>query len=444
MLELSDIVAAALAAARRAGAEAADAILVAGQSLDVSIREGKTEKLERSEGHDLGLRVFVGKSQAIVSTSKFDTETIAKAAERAVAMARLAPADPFAGLADPSCLAKDVPDLDLADSAEADEQQLFALAAAAEAAALEVAGVSKSAGAGASTSRRRIALGTSTGFLRAYQRTGSGFSVAVIAGSDVGMERDYAYSSAVHLADLKPAGEIGREAGERTVRRLKPRKLASQALPIIYEPRVAASLLGHLAGAISGAAVARGTSFLKDMMSKPLFRPGIQIVDDPLMPRGAASRPFDAEGVAVERKTLVADGILESWILDARSARQLKLQPTGHAARSTGSAPSPSSSNLYLVPGSRSPAEMISGIKRGLYVTELLGMGVNGVTGDYSRGASGLWIENGSLSYPVSEITIAGNLKAMFGTLACANDLEFKGSTNAPTCCIEGMTVAGT
>ncbi len=238
MPEISDIVAASLAAAKRAGAEAADAILIAGQSLEISVREGKTEKLERSEGQDLGLRVFVGKSQAIVSTSKLDPETIAKAAERAVAMARLAPADPFAGLADPSCLAKDVPDLDLADSVEADEQQLLALACAAEAAALAVRGVSKSAGAGASTSRRHVALGTSSGFLRAYRRTGSGFSVSVIAGSDGGMERDYAYSSAVHLADLKSASEIGREAGERAVRRRKPRKIVSQALPIIYEPRV--------------------------------------------------------------------------------------------------------------------------------------------------------------------------------------------------------------
>ena len=444
MDNLDDVVAASLAAAKRAGAEAADAILIDARSLDVSVREGKTEKLERSEGQDLGLRVFVGKSQAIVSASKLDAETIRTAAERAVAMARLAPADPFAGLADPAWLAGHPADLDLADDREADEQELSGLACAAETAALGVPGVSKSSGAGASTSRRRVVLGTSTGFLHSYERTGSGFSVSVIAGDGEGMERDYAYSSAVHFADLKPASEIGREAGERAVRRLKPRKMRSQAVPIVYEPRVAASLLGHLAGAISGAAIARGTSFLKDMLGKPLFRPGTTIVDDPLRRRGPGSKPFDAEGVAVARTNPVADGVLESWMLDARSARQLNLKPTGHASRSTGGAPSPSPSNLYLTPGPAGPGALISDIREGLYVTELLGMGVNGVTGDYSRGASGMWIENGKLSYPVSEITIAGNLKAMFGELVRADDLEFKGSINAPTCRIDGMTVAGT
>jgi PmbA protein len=443
MDELSDIVAQSLAAAKHAGAEAADVLLISGQSVEVAVREGKTEKLERSEAQDLGLRVFVGKAQAVVSASKFDRTTIRKTAERAVAMARLAPADPFAGLADQAFLAGDPADLDLIDGTQPDEQRLFALASEAEIAALAVPGVSKSSGAGASSSRRQVVLGTSTGFLRSYQRTGSGFSVSVIAGNGSGMERDYAYSSAVHCADLKSAAEIGREAGERAVRRLKPRKVTSQSIPIVYEPRVAASLLGHLAGAIAGTAVARGTSFLKDMLKKPVFGHAITIVDDPLMSRGPASRPFDAEGVAVMRRELVHDGILETWLLDARSARQLKLQPTGHAVRSTGAAPSPSPSNLYLERGTLPPAELMKDIRHGLYVTELLGMGVNGVTGDYSRGASGLWIENGSPSYPVSEITIAGNLKTMFSTLTCADDLEFKGSVNAPTCRIEGMTVAG-
>jgi PmbA protein len=442
--ELSDIVAESLAAAQRAGADAADALLVSGRSLEVTVRDGKTEKLERSEGQDLGLRVFVGKSQAIVSTGKFDVETIVNTAERAVAMARLAPADPFGGLADPSLLAGDVSDLDLADGGNVDEQQLFTLACAAETAALAVPGVTKSAGAGASTSRRYVVLGTSTGFLRFYQRTGTGYSVSVVAGNDGGMERDYAYSSAVHYADLKPADEIGREAGERAVKRLKPRKVSSQSVPIVYEPRVAASLLGHLAGAISGPAIARGTSFLKEMLGKPVFGPGTVIVDDPLMRRRPGSRPFDAEGIAGARTNLVADGILQTWMLDSRSARQLSLRPTGHAARSTGGAPSPSHSNLFLSPGSAKPDDLIADIKQGLYVTELLGMGVNGVTGDYSRGASGLWIEDGRVSYPVSEITIASNLKDMFGELVCADDLEFKGSVNAPTCRIEGMTVAGT
>jgi PmbA protein len=443
MDELTDIVAQSLAAARHAGAEAADVLLLSGQSLEVAVREGKTEKLERSEAQDLGLRVFIGAAQAIVSASKLDPATIRTTAERAVAMARLAPADPFAGLADAACLASDPIDLDLVDDGPIDEQRLFALAGEAEAAALAVPGVSKSSGAGASTSRRQVVLGTSTGFLRAYQRTGSGFSVSAIAGNGSGMERDYAYSTAVHSGDLKSPAEIGKEAGERAVRRLNPRKVPSQTIPIVYEPRVAASLLGHLAGAISGTAVARGTSFLKDMLNKAVFGHGITIVDDPLMRRGAASRPFDAEGVAVANKELVKDGNLQSWLLDVRSARQLKLQPTGHAARSTGGTPSPSHSNLYLRRGTLPPAALLDDIRQGLFVTELLGMGVNAVTGDYSRGASGLWIENGRLGYPVSEITIAGNLRTMFGTLTCADDLEFKGSVNAPTCRVEGMTVAG-
>jgi PmbA protein len=286
-------------------------------------------------------------------------------------------------------------------------------------------------------------LGTSEGFLKSYRRSGYGVSVAVIAGNGTGMERDYDFSSAVHFHDLKPAAEIGRNAGERAVRRLHPRKVSSQRVSIVYDRRIAASLIGHLAGAISGPAVARGTSFLKDMLNKQVFSPGITIIDDPHMRRGLGSRPFDAEGIRVRRMEVVAEGMLRSFLLDQSSARQLGLEPTGHAGRGTGSQPSPSPSNFYLAKGPQSPKALMADIGRGFYVTELLGMGVNGVTGDYSRGAAGFWIENGALTHPVSEVTIAGNLKDMYRNLTPADDLEFRMAMNAPTCRVEGMTIAG-
>jgi PmbA protein len=443
MTPLLDIVTMALEAARKAGAEQADALLIEERSLEVSLREGAVEHIERAEGHDLGLRVFVNKSQAIVSTSKLDRTTVKEAAQRAVDMARVAPEDPYAGLADEARLAREVPDLDLWDESEIDEAELQALAKEAEEEALAVEGVTKSSGAGASASSRRVALGTSEGFLKGYRRSGFGFSVSVIAGNGTAMERDYDFSSAVHLKDLLPAATVGRQAGERAVKRLNPRKVRSQRVPIVYDRRISASLIGHLAAAISGPAVARGTSFLKDMLGKDVFSPGITIIDDPLKRRGLGSRPFDAEGLAVERTEIVSHGVLKSFLLDQSSARQLNLQPTGHASRGTGSPPAPSPSNLFLANGSRTAEALMKDIDSGFYVTELLGMGVNGVTGDYSRGATGFWIEKGALSYPVSEVTIAGNLKDMFRALTQANDLEFKMATNAPTIRVEGMTVAG-
>jgi PmbA protein len=404
---------------------------------------GATEHVERSEGYDLGLRVFCGKSQAIVSTNKLDQDTIQRAAGRAVDMARAAPPDPFAGLAAPEQLAQGVPDLDLWDGSDIGEDALRGLAKEAEDAGLSVKGVSRSTGAGASMSTRQIVLGTSDGFLKSYRRSGYGVSVAVIAGNGTGMERDYDFSSSVHFHDLRPAADIGRNAGERAVRRLHPRKVSSQRVSIVYDRRIAASLIGHLAGAISGPAVARGTSFLKDMLNKQVLSLGITIIDDPHMRRGLGSRPFDAEGVRVRRMEVVAEGTLRSFLLDQSSARQLALEPTGHASRGTGSQPSPSPSNFYLAKGTLSPEALMADIGKGFYVTELLGMGVNGVTGDYSRGAAGFWIENGALTYPVSEVTIAGNLKDMYRNLTPADDLEFRMAMNAPTCRVEGMTIAG-
>jgi PmbA protein len=443
MNTLNDVVSLALDAAKARGANSADAILIEQRSVEVSILNGATEHVERSEGFDLGLRVFCGKSQAVVSTNKLDQDTIQRAAGRAVDMARAAPPDPFAGLAAPDQLAQSVPDLDLWDGSEIGEDALRGLAKEAEDAGLSVQGVSRSTGAGASMSTRQIVLGTSEGFLKSYRRSGYGVSVAVIAGNGTGMERDYDFSSAVHFHDLKAAAEIGRNAGERAVRRLHPRKVSSQRVPIVYDRRIAASLIGHLAGAISGPAVARGTSFLKDMLNKQVFSPGTTIVDDPHMRRGLGSRPFDAEGVRVQRMEVVAEGMLRSFLLDQSSARQLGLEPTGHASRGTGSQPSPSPSNFYLAKGTLSPQALMADIGRGFYVTELLGMGVNGVTGDYSRGAAGFWIENGALTHPVSEVTIAGNLKDMYRNLTPADDLEFRMGTNAPTCRVEGMTIAG-
>jgi PmbA protein len=441
---LSDL----LAAARKAGADAADALVAESLSLGVSWRMGKPEDVERSENRDLGLRVFVvqpsGQSgQACVSTSDTSTAARRDLVDRAVAMARNAPPDRFAGLADPALLATSFPDLDLADTAEPDVAALQARARIAEEAALAVAGITNTEGASASYGRSQVALATSTGFAGRYAGSRHGVSASAIAGAGTGMEQDSDFSSARHLGDLEDAARIGRSAGERAVKRLNPRKLASQAVPVLFSPRVAGSLLGHLAGAISGSAVARGTSFLKDRMGQQIFAEGVTITDDPLRRRGLRSRPFDGEGVPGQRRNLVEAGRLTTWILDSATARQLGLATTGHAARGTSSPPSPSATNLYMQAGTVSPEEMIRAIPSGFYVTDLIGFGVNGVTGDYSRGAGGFWIENGELAFPVSEMTIAGNLKDMFRNLVPASDLTFKYGTDAPTLRIDGMIVAG-
>lgn len=425
------------------GADAADAVLISGASLSVARRLGRPEHLERSEGSDVGLRVFIGRRQAIVSSSDLSASGLAELPERAVAMARSVPEDPYCGLAEPELLAGDVPDLDMCDATEPDAEALIALAAEAEEAAMAVPGVTNSEGAQAGWSLTSVVLAATNGMARAYRRSGFSLSAAVVAGKGTAMERDYDYTSAVHLADLRAAPEIGRAAGERAVRRLNPRRAASAEVTVVFDPRVSSSLLGHLAGAINGASVARGTSFLKDKLGERIFAQGINVVDDPLRRRGLRSKPFDAEGVATGRRNVVDDGRLTTWILDLRSARQLGTQTTGHATRGPSSPPSPSPTNFYLEPGPLSPAALMADIKSGLYVTEMIGMGVNGVTGDYSRGAAGFWIENGRLAYPVSEITIAGNLKDMFARMSAADDLEFRYGTDAPTVRIDGMALAG-
>jgi PmbA protein len=432
-----------IAQARRAGADAADAVLFEGASISHTQRLGRIEKLERAEHYDLGLRVFIGKRQAIVSSNERSAERIDELVTRAVAMARAVPEDPYCGLAPAEALARDFPALDLVDPVEPAPATLIERAAAAEDAARAVPGVTNSEGAEASWGHARVALAASNGFAGSYAGTSHGVSVAVLAGEGTKMERDYDYSSAVHAGDLEDAATVGRRAGERTVKRLGARKVATQRVPVIYDPRVAGSLLRHLAGAISGPAVARGTSFLKDKRGTRIFAPGITIVDDPHKRRGHRSKPFDGEGVENRRRPIVADGVLETWILDLASARQLGLETTGHASRGTSGPPGPSPSNLWLEPGPVTAAELIGDIAQGFYVAELMGMGVNGVTGDYSRGAAGFWIENGALAYPVSEMTIAGNLKDMFLHLTAASDLKFRTGIDSPTIRIDGMTVAG-
>ena len=430
-------------AARRAGADAADALVVESVSSSVSYRMGELEDVERAESADLGLRVFVGQRVAFVSSTDLTPAALAELPERAVAMARLAPEDRFAGLAPASLLAKDFPALDLDDAQEPPAELLIARAKAAESSAMAVKGVTNSEGGGASYGRSAVTLATSEGFFGAYAGTSHSVGVSVLSGEGTGMERDYDSASARHSSDLETAEEIGRRAGERAVARLNPRRVKSQSVPVVFDPRVSAGLLGHFAGAISGASIARGVSFLKEFMGKPVFAPGVSIVDDPHRVRGQRSKPFDGEGVRNQRRAIIEDGVLTTWLLDCASAKQLGLTSTGHAARGTGGPPSPSTTNFYMEAGTLSPEELIADIKDGFYLTELMGMGVSGVTGDYSRGAGGFWIENGKITYPVSEVTVASNLKEMFRNLTPANDLVFRYGTNAPTLRVEGMQIAG-
>jgi PmbA protein len=432
-----------LKTAKAAGADSADALIGRSISLSLGERLGNKEKLERAESQDLGLRVFVGRRQAIVSTSDFNPAALKELAERAVAMARSVPEDPFCGLAEAGQLAKDWPKLDLCDTTDASESQLTELVRAAEDAARSVKGVTNSEGAEAGYGRSEVALATSHGFMGAYATSHFGLSVSVLAGSGTGMERDYDYSSTVYLADLDDPVKLGQAAGKRAVARLNPKKPKTASLPVIFDPRISNSIVGHLVAGINGAGIARGTSFLKDSLGKAVLSAGIDILDDPHRPRGPRSRPFDGEGLPTHAKKLVDNGVLTTWLLDCRSARQLGLVSNGHATRGTSSPPSPSASNVHMAPGKVTRKDLLGAVKEGFYVTELIGTGVNGVTGDYSRGAAGFWIENGEITYPVSEVTIAGNLKDMFKALTPADDLVFKYGTNAPTLRIDGLTIAG-
>ena len=432
-----------VARAKAAGADAADAVFADDTSLEVSVRLGALEDVGRSENAELGLRVFVGQRSASVSTSHLSSDAMTELVERAIAMAREAPEDAWAGLAPESRLLHGAPpQLDLDDGGAASPEQLREAALAAEDAARAVPGVSNSEGGGASASRSVFALATSHGFSGAYVATGYGLSASVLAGSGGEMVRDYAHHSARHRSKLEDATTIGTRAGDRAVARLNPGRVASGAMSVVFDPRVGSSLVGHLIGAISGQSISRKTSFLLDALGTQIFAPGVTILDDPHRPQGLRSRPFDGEGLPVSPVEIVSHGMLENWLLDSASARQLGLEPTGHAARGGGGSPGVTTSNMHMVAGQVPAATLIADIKRGVFVTELIGMGVNGVTGDYSRGAAGFLIEDGEITTPVAEFTIAGNLKDMFLNLTPANDLEFRYGTNVPTLRVESMTVA--
>ncbi len=430
-----------------AGARAADAVVGESDGLEVGVRLGEIEKLKRARERRAGLRVFVGDSTAIVSTADLSHEALGELARDACALARLTAPDPLAGLPDPADLATNLPDLDLYDPAVETLEPPYALAQArdAEAAAMAAAPeIDNSEGAEFGGGGGTVAYASSLGFVGAY--TGSSFSLVVspIASRDGAMQRDYWYTAHRKLAALEPPADIGREAARRALRRLGGRRVPTTTCPVVFDPQMAASLLRHLAGALSGRALYRRSSFLLDKLGETIAAPGLTIVDDPLRPSGPASRPFDGEGVASTRRTLVEKGVLESYLLDSYSARRLGLRTTGHASRAAGDEPGVAPTNFYCEAGAHTPEQIVASVRSGLYVTELLGFGVNLVTGDYSRGASGLWIENGELTHPVEEITIAGNLLDMFKNIEMlGNDLIFRSSSTAPTLKIAQMTVAG-
>ncbi len=429
--------------ARKAGADAADAVVVRSRAHSISVRLGKVEGTESSESDDFSLRVFVGNRVASVSANPgFDLNALA---ERAVAMAKVSPEDPFACLADEADLARSYPNLDLFDPTEVSTEQLREAALATEAAALAVPGVTNSSGAGASAGMGGLVLVTSHGFAGHYMGSRFGRSVSVIAGDGTGMERDYDFDSRLYFADLDAAEEIGRRAGERVVKRINPRQVPTDKnVTVVFDPRVARGFVGHIAGAINGASVARKTSFLRDKMGQQVLKSGLSVTDDPLIVRGPASRPFDGEGVSGKRLVMIEDGVLKSWFLSTATAREIGsgLKTNGRGVRG-GTTVSPASTNLALEPGDISPEELIRNVGTGFYVTELIGQGVNMITGEYSRGATGFWIENGELTFPVSEVTIASNLKDMFMRVTPASDIDRGFGVAAPTLAIEGMTLAG-
>ena len=436
--------AALVEAARKAGADAADVLYVGDASTSVQVRLGALEDVGRSEGEEIGLRLFVGRRSASVSSSDLSADALEALVERAAAMAREAPEDPYSGLAPEERLYRGgAPELESDDGADPSPAELKARSLEIEEAARAVPGITNSEGAGVSAGRMVIALATSQGFVRGYTSSGYGAGVAVIAGAGADMQRDHASHNARHFADLDAPDALGRLAAERTLKRLNPGRLRSGTMPVLFDPRIGGGLVGHLLSAMSGPAVARKTSFLLGREAEPLFSDDIMIVDDPHRRRGLKSKPFDGEGVATRPGRLVDRGRLTGWLLNAASARQLGLETSGHASRGIGGSPGVGATNVHLEPGRLSPEDLRADVRSGLYVTELIGQGVNPVTGDYSRGASGFIIDNGEIAAPVDEITIAGNLVEMFARLSAANDLEHRRTVDVPTLRVEGMTVAG-
>ncbi|MCX7565675.1 TldD/PmbA family protein [Sulfitobacter sp. F26169L] len=435
-----------LDAAKAAGADDADAMALRGTSVSVDVRAGALEEAQREEGTEIGLRVFVGHRSAIVSASDTSSRTLAEMAERAVAMAREAPENPCAGLADASQLVTnwDADALELYDpTPEPAPAALQEDAAQAEAAALEVEGISQVQSASAGYGAREIRLAGSNGFSGGYRRTDRGLSCVAIAGTGAGMERDYDGDSRIFQSDLRGASEIGRTAAERALQRMDARKPPTGAFPVLFDERIASSLIGHLLGAINGSAITRGASFLRDAMGTQVLPEGISLIEDPHRPRITGSRPFDAEFLATEKRAVVKDGVLQGWTLDLATGRQLGLPSTANAARGTGSGPSPSSWNIALTQGSASRENLIRDMGTGLLVTSMIGSTINPNTGDYSRGAAGLWVENGEITYAVNECTIAGNLRDMLRAIVPANDARSHLSRVVPSLLVTGMTIAG-
>lgn len=425
-----------------AGATSADAFYTGDRSSAAQVRLGELEDVSRSEGEEISLRLFSGQRSATVASSDLSDEAFGVLVERCLAMAREAPENLFAGLAPSELLQEgNLPSIDGDDPREPDPTELRHRALIAERAALDVPGVTNSSGAGASVSASTVALATSSGFTGAYRITGHGCSASVIAGEGRSMQRDHFWHSARHLEDLEAADAIGRRAGERAVARLNPSRPKPGKYPVLFEPRVASSLLGHFATAISGSSVAAKTSFLRDKLGERVFASGVVIVDDPLRKRGIRSKPFDAEGVRVARRELVRDGVLEGWIAESASARQLGIEPTGHASRMFGGAPIAAPTNMYVMAGSRTRAQLLGVFPEALLVTELIGQGVNAVTGDYSRGASGFMVRNGELAEPVAEITVASNLIDIYATLEPGTDIEFRYGADSPTLLVPEMTI---
>ncbi len=443
---LSDLTQQMLDVARRTGADAADAIAVDGTSVSINVRAGSLEQADRSEGIEIGLRVLVGQRQACVSSSDTKPDTLAQMAERAVAMAKEAPEDPYAGLADPSQLATqtDSATLEMCDpSEEPDPATLQQDALRAEAAALANAGVSQVQSASAGYSRRRIHLAATNGFSAGYARSERGLSCVAISGTGTGMERDYDYDSRIFQADLRDADDIGRTAAARAVERVGARKPATGAFPVLFDERVANALIGSLLQATNGTTIARGSGWLRDKLGEQVLPKGLSLVEDPHRKRTSGSRLFDAEGLPTARRAIVDDGVLTGWTMDLSTSRQLNMASTANAARGTSAPPSPSVTNVALTQGDQSRDDLITQMGTGLLVTSMIGSTINPNTGDYSRGASGFWVENGEITYPVNECTVAGNLRDMLMTIIPANDARTYLSRVVPSLLVEGLTLAG-
>ncbi len=446
MTDLAALTAKLLGAAKKAGAEAADAIATKGTSISINVLSGKLEHAERAEGVEIGLRVLIGKRQACVSASDSSSETIATVAERAVEMAKLAPEDPYIGLANADQLAADwnLAVLELSEEApEPDPGELQEMATRAEAAALALDGITQADSSAAGYSRSSLHIAATNGFAGGYSRTSHGLSCVAITGSGTSMERDYYGDSRVFRDDLIDADDVGRIAGERTLARRGAKKPPTGAFPVLFDERIASSLIGHLTQAANGMMVARGSSWLREKLDRQVLPKGISITEDPHRPRISGSRPFDAEGLPTHRRMIVDDGVLTGWTLDLATARQLGLESTASATRGTGSPPMPRTGNIALTEGSESRDDLIRDMGTGFLVTSLIGSSINPTTGDYSRGASGFWVEKGEITYPVNECTIAGNLHDMLASIRPANDARHHLSRVAPSLLVDGLTIAG-